>query len=171
MKSKGAYILFPVVLVIWGFIAYRFVGFLKQDNVAVSATKTEEISIKPENFVQDTFSIVADYRDPFLGVLKKEPLAIIVPKPVVLSPKPVVKQNVPWPLISYHGSIKNTGSGKVYAMVKINNKLKNLSVDDELDGIRIVEINRESIVVMLNNEKRIFTRNKKDEKNSKQTTN
>jgi hypothetical protein len=160
MKSKGSYILFPIVLVIWGFIAYRFVGFLKQDKFAISKSTNDEININQAGLTRDTFTISANYRDPFLSNIHYQP-APTSNSSTIKPAASATKISRPWPILAYHGLIKNTNTNKVNALLSINKKMKNVSTSDEIEGLKILNIQRDSIVVRFNNEKKSFGRTKK----------
>ena len=150
------YILLPVVIIVWGIIANRLVKYIKQDTPVSPAEISEEIRFKPENFKQDTFSIVANYRDPFLGAFAVEhPPVSSLPK-APSPPKPVVVKNIKWPVIAFKGLIKNHESQKIYGMMTIDGKLRSVLVKDEILGIKVLDIQRDSIGVVFNNEKRSF---------------
>ena len=167
MKNKGTYILVPLVIIIWAVIGYRLFKYLNADKVEIHEAKKAELHILQQNFTPDTFSILANYRDPFLNV-NNTPAR--VHKTVGPLSKPVVKSDKPWPAIAYHGLIKNDALNRAYAMISINNKLKNLAVNDEFDGVQVINMNRDSICVSFNMERRTFgLSKKKDEKAPKQT--
>jgi len=166
MKNKAGYILLPLVVAVWALIGYRVLGFLKQDKISVSDTKTEEPNISLNNLVQDTFSIEANYRDPFIAQ-QVQHVVVTGPPQKVVQPKPVAKQNQPWPTISYLGLVKNNKSNKALAMVTFNKKLRNMGIGDETDGIKIIDIQRDSLVAKFNGERKSFIRGKKNEKAGK----
>nr|WP_298924946.1 hypothetical protein [uncultured Allomuricauda sp.] len=67
-KNIKTYILVGLVLMIWGFIGIKVFGALSPE--PETPVFAENVNFKPKRVVQrDTFSIVADYRDPFLGTL------------------------------------------------------------------------------------------------------
>ena len=70
-KEKKTYLLLAVVLVIWGVLAFQiFKAVNPSEEVVPVFTTTQKTNlIKLEK--RDTFSIVANYRDPFLGTLPK----------------------------------------------------------------------------------------------------
>lgn len=161
MKSnKGIYILLPLVFVVWGVIAYRMVKYLKQDSVVVPQSTFTGIEFTTENFKEDTFYIVADYRDPFLGEVKKEIKKVTkpLPKPVI---KPAAKAEAPWPSVTFHGLIKNRDSKKAYALLSINGKRKSLIEKEEWQGLIVVAIEGDSITLAYNKQKRSFKKVKR----------
>src|SRR5258708_1692147 len=103
MKNKKVVILLLVLTAgIWGTVIYRiFKTVHKKDRVQIKAAESKSNF----SYLPDTFSIVADYRDPFLG----KRAVMEVPKktssgPVKPKPAPVVNI-IKWPAISYAGII------------------------------------------------------------------
>ncbi|MEC7264020.1 MAG: hypothetical protein VXW38_09790 [Bacteroidota bacterium] len=61
-----------LVLVIWGIIGYRLISAFAPDSEPTMAMSP--VDFKPKNLAQkDTFSLLADYRDPFLGTWNTSP--------------------------------------------------------------------------------------------------
>lgn len=59
-----------LVLVIWGIIGYKIINAFSADPVI--NTVTRNVSFKPKKVAKkDTFSLLANYRDPFLGTWNK----------------------------------------------------------------------------------------------------
>ncbi|MBS9464164.1 hypothetical protein KIM67_17205 [Flagellimonas sp. 389] len=86
-KNVKTYLLLGLVLAIWGIIGFRILGVFSPEREAVVAV--EKLNFKPKEIVErDTFSILADYRDPFLGTLsatKKKTGTSSRPKPPVVA--------------------------------------------------------------------------------------
>ena len=71
-KNTKTYLLLGVVLLIWGIIGYKIVKAISPDEPELFAV--ENVNFKPlrSTTKKDTFSILANYRDPFLGTLPKQ---------------------------------------------------------------------------------------------------
>jgi len=109
-----------------------------------SSTGTEVQLLEP-----DTFSIIAEYRDPFLGKIRSAKPKTLQPKK---KPKPVQKEPEPqlrWPSITYGGMIRNQKTGKLVAMVKIDGKDNLLAVGNVVSEVRLVKVYPDSIKVAL----------------------
>lgn len=90
--------LLGVVLLIWGVVGYKILNTLSPD--APTQNQLKEISFEPKKIAEkDTFSILANYRDPFLGTLPKKKVVKRKSKPKVAA--------VPEPNIIYTGSVIN----------------------------------------------------------------
>lgn len=106
------------------------------------------------SLASDTFSIIADYRDPFLQnqSFSQNTVNEIQKSNIPLSLK--VEKVVQWPTIVYGGTIMNQKSSKQLALVKINGKEKILKTGEMVEEIELVKIYKDSIEVrMLKNRK------------------
>ena len=147
-NKKALYVLVPLVLIIWGVIGYRIWVGMNSDNPDYFV---EQVNTEPvvEMLEPDTFSIIADYRDPFLGRIRS-------PKPktgeIKKRPIQVKKKSEPplrWPSITYGGMIKNQKTNKLVAMVKINGKDNLMAVGNIMAEVRLVKVYPDSIKVAL----------------------
>ena len=156
MKNKKAiYILLPLVAIIWGIIIYKVFSAIgskaiePSDNFSYSSMLPVKTSI-------DTFSIIANYRDPFLGKMMVHSSENDQPaKPVIKieKPKPVPAQ---WPSIAYHGMIKNQKTGKQLYLVKINNTDNMMKRGEIISDVELKETYKDSIEVVFKKEKRMI---------------
>ena len=106
-KQTKTYILLGVVLLIWGIIGFRIYGSLSPtpevNEVAGMATFRPKAIKEREHF-----TILADYRDPFLGTM---PAREVVRKKI----KKTVAPQEPMPEMTYTGYITDTSTqGKIY---------------------------------------------------------
>ncbi len=114
----------PLVILVWGFVFYKLFGsFFSAPNYAKEEVKQV---IDVDEIEKDTFVIVADYRDPFLGKKVK----IRKPSTSVAHSAPKSKRNgvkiskaeKPWPSISYKGMIKNNNSDRRVGILNVGGK-------------------------------------------------
>lgn len=119
------------VVLVWGSIGFKLLNVFSPDTgTAVVVEKT--IQFTPKNPApKDTFSILAAYRDPFLGTVstlpkKKQP-------PQKPKPKPVV-----FPTIRYTGSIANPYTKSPVFFVTIAGNAYLMKKGDKNDGITLV---------------------------------
>ncbi|MEM6540789.1 MAG: hypothetical protein AAF634_06480 [Bacteroidota bacterium] len=140
-KNKRTYILLVAVLIIWGFLGYRILGAInpsekpavKQDLVG----RPYQIALKK----RDTFSVHADYRDPFLGTwpdgkkktLRKKALA--------------AKKETPQRNIVYSGSLAENGSDQRLFFVTIEGNQQIMAKNEVVQGVKLVNGTSESIKV------------------------
>jgi len=154
MKNKKVVILLLILAAgIWGTVIYRiFKTVHKEDTVQRKPAES-----KPDfSSLPDTFSIVADYRDPFLGKrvvpqsLKKVTTPVVKPKP-----EPVAS-TIKWPALSYSGIIKNKNDAKELALVKIDQKEFIMRTGEVMQGVQLSKIFKDSIVVLYQKEKKVI---------------
>ena len=101
------------------------------------ATQTTLIPKRTEK--RDTFELVADYRDPFLGTLptsKQKPFKRTVQK------KPISKRN-----IVYSGLVSQTESGNTMYFVSIDGQQHIMSKNAEINGVKLLKGNSQKITV------------------------
>ena len=158
MKKKSTlYIVSTIVVLLWGYIIYKFFNPPRAENRAISASPVfDNLS---SNVVIDTFSISAEYRDPFFGKSIPKPVfksnnngtsTASIKTPIIVSPKVIAVNK---PVVSYLGLIKNSKQNKQVALIQINGTMNNLSVGDKQDGIEVLKILKDSIEVRFQKEK------------------
>ena len=146
-----------IVVIIWGLIFYKIFSTIgshdnTNNNMAMQALR------KDTGFHRaDTFMIMNNYRDPFLGTrttnYKKEN-ASVVKKNTPPVPKIVVV--VKWPVIVYNGLIKKKESVKPLALVKIDGKSEFMTKGSVVSDVELVNLYRDSISVSFNGEKKVI---------------
>ena len=153
MKNKKAiYFLLPLVLIIWGIIIYRI--FFDTISINNSEILSRGIPLKIVKENVDTFSIYADYGDPFLDYLweydesevEQDPSEIvetIIEKPPVL---------VNWPSISFGGIVKNQKSNKQVVVVNIEESGHLMKIGDVVMGVTLKKVFNDSIQVVYEKE-------------------
>lgn len=156
MKNKKLiYVLLPAVLVIWGIIFYRIFNAAGGDD-NISSFNDPGIREAQVSSYTDTFSIVADYRDPFMGKLAVEnrPKTVVTVQPRITEPKPQSPVKIAWPSIGYSGMIKNQKSALQLALLQVDGKSHTLKAGQSVEGVQLVKIFRDSVEVIFQNEKR-----------------
>ena len=127
-KKQILYYLLPLVILVWGFVFYQlFSYFFSSPNYA---KENSVVPINIEKIEQDTFSIVANYRDPFLGkkvtagrrAIASHTSQQPVVRPSNSSVKPAQKVEQPWPVIQYQGMIKNNNADRRVGILKMDGK-------------------------------------------------
>lgn len=137
-KNVKTYTLLGLVLLIWGIIGFKVVGALSPkplpEDAPVSMTKLP--MLKKE---RDTFSIMANYRDPFLGTMppiKKEAVKKSIPK-----------TKVPKKNIVYSGLVSKSGSGSTLYFVTIDGQQFLMSRNEVVNDVRLLNGDQETIKV------------------------
>jgi hypothetical protein len=157
-KKKTLYIMLPIVALVWGFVLYQlFSSFFSTPNYAIK--KAEQI-INIDEIKQDTFLIVANYRDPFLGkkvrLKKVNNTSSNVKKNTVKISQ--VKAEQSWPSITYNGMIKNNNSDRRVGILKVNGKEYLVKEKDMVNEITILSINKNTVSVRFQKENKTITK-------------
>ncbi|MFC4221171.1 hypothetical protein [Flagellimonas marina] len=140
-KNLRTYVLLALVLILWGIIGFKVIGTLSpepQPEIVVKRTSQDLKSVKK----RDTFSLIADYRDPFLGTLP--------PRKKKTGKRPVAKKEMPKKNIVYSGLVSQTGSGSTLFFISIDGRQYTLSKNEEVDNVRLLRGNEENIRVRYN---------------------
>jgi hypothetical protein len=160
------YLLFTLVAIIWGAIVYQVWTYLGKDDDQ-SLYTDRDYSPTETVLVPDTFSLSLAYPDPFTGkpstgsaqshqrtvsasTKKRSPSStpsIIEEQPKAISP----------PKLIYQGySINNSEVTRV--RLQLNGKGITYRLDEEKEGIRVVAMSRDSIIVLKENSRFVFPR-------------
>ncbi|MAU27265.1 MAG: hypothetical protein CMH48_09970 [Muricauda sp.] len=138
-KNKKTYVLLALVVIIWGVLGFRLVKTLNPQKDEITIAENLEpytpIPIKK----RDTFSVSANYRDPFLGTLpknsqKEKRSAIQIPK-------------TPERMISYQGSVSANGSQSRLFFISIDGQQHVFEKGKVIDGVALVWGNDQRIKV------------------------
>lgn len=148
MKNKRSiYILLPVVLLIWGLVAYQFFSFATEAPEAVDQAGVinfEPIQIRSA----DSSAFSVDYRDPFLGKMynanmvkrtlkKKHPVAKM----------PVKKEPIVFPKIAYKGIVSDTKDKMRVFMIIINGHTYLMRKGETESEVLLKDGNKEMVVI------------------------
>jgi len=143
-KNKKTYVLLIAVFSIWGLLGFKIVGALNTDapkqELAMVSKKYSINSIKK----RDTFSISANYRDPFLGTMPK------AKTPKKIRKKSIKKPEFPKRNISYSGSVGQNGTKARMYFVTIDGQQHIMSNNEIISDVKLVSGNSESIKVRYN---------------------
>lgn len=137
-KNIRTYILLGTVLVIWGLIGLKIFNAITPE--APQETSTESFDFKPMAAIEkDTFHIVADYRDPFLGTL---------PTAKKVRPKAkTVKAQAPKRTIAYTGSIANKDRKKNVFFVTIEGQQFLMKIGQTMNKVKLLNGSAQTIRV------------------------
>ena len=153
MKNKKAvYFLLPVVLAIWGMIGYRIFSSLKKKEAVTDSYQVIDTEKNIEGTI-DTFSINADYTDPFLHQvvsIEKRPASPKVQK----ENKPIIP--VAWPDIIFRGIIKNPQAKRQTALIVINGKDYLMKAGEKNENIMLARVFKDSVEVVFGKDKKIL---------------
>jgi hypothetical protein len=158
-KKKMLDVMLPLTIGIWVVVIARiYSAFHSQPKIFDNVINTANYDTSKEN-INDTFSIINNYRDPFeIGMSKQSSIKIVNPDsriPHTIKDAPAKKETI-WPVIQYSGMIKNQKSNKQLAMVLINGNLKNLKSGEVCENVTICKIFKDSIEIMFEKQKRFY---------------
>ena len=157
-NKKAAYLLLPIVILIWGYIGYRVIDYVEDDPISpVSHAVKVDPVIHSE--VPDEFELLLNYRDPFLGDVEKPMKKASLKNdqnPKVQ--KPAIATEVPWPKIAYGGMIKSNNTGINLASINIGGSSHMLRGGEIADGVKVLFIYRDSVRVEFANSKKTIVK-------------
>ena len=140
-KQTKTYLLLGVVLVIWGVIGFKVVNTLSP-NEEPQIVQKQAMDIPKATIKKDTFTLYANYRDPFLGTTQ--------------SPKKKIKKTVskkvdtPKKNIVYSGMVSQSGSGSSLFFVTVDGQQHIMSANQEIEGVRLLSGNASRIRIRYN---------------------
>lgn len=153
-NKKAIYVLLPLVIAIWGMISYRIYSAVNS-----SSESREEVFFQagftPPKALVDTFSLIANYRDPFLGKTIVETESEKPKSPVIKKEKPKPEAIV-WPAIVYKGMIKNQKSNKQLCLVSIAGQDNMMKEGDVATEVELKKITKDSIEVIFKKQSKYF---------------
>lgn len=157
-KKKTIYILMPIVILVWGFVFYQLYGYFF--STPSYANTEEKIVINIDEIKKDTFSIVANYRDPFLSQKKTqmENHQVAVKTNGSTTKKNSAPTLLKWPSIQYKGMIKNNNSERRVAIVTVDGKEHIVKEGITLNELKVVKIEKETITVSFQNEQKTINK-------------
>ncbi|RXR21261.1 hypothetical protein EQG63_04800 [Flavobacterium amnicola] len=162
-KKRLNIILILLVLGLWGTVAYKSLNrfFPPENRINESNNGSQSFNIK--RIEKENFSLEKLPRDPFLSKVlevKSSPVVIksIVPRAKVINtPKPLMnKPLMVWPKVYYYGYIKSQQKTEELILVKIDNKLLKVRKNQDIEGLVIKRVFKDSIEVMLNKSKKFI---------------
>ncbi len=166
MKNKKlTYILFPIVIIIWGLVIYRifFEGRTKPENITPVVKPVIKTDAKEE---QEAYRLIANYRDPFLNEIKTSVIEIkqeenkeeVNQRSSNLRRRRTSVSRIRWPEIKYGGFIEDGQNQKFTILLNIKNRDYLAHEGDTVDQIFIKEFHKDSIILVYNNEEKTLTK-------------
>ena len=143
-KQTKTYILLTVVLGIWGFIGLKVVNTINPPAAKVK-TKLAQAAFIPKAIKQrDTFSISANYRDPFLGT-------VYAPKMVKKATSKLArKTEEPEKNIAYTGFISDGSPNPSIFFVTVDGQQRMMALEDSFQEVKLISGAKSKIKVKIN---------------------
>jgi len=151
-NKKLTYFLICAVAVVWGVILYRvFFNNAEEEYTLKSAVTTTKHEPYDQYLLkEDTFKLVLNYKDPFLGGLVPETAPksdISAIKPVNFgSPAPPMPM-VDWSVIKYSGYIINPVTKKTVCIITVNGIERMLAEGEHFGGARLLKNKKDSVLI------------------------
>lgn len=140
-KNQKTYLLLTVVLAIWGILGFKVIRTVNPDSDQNVQPIVSE-KFKPIQFKErDTFSIVANYRDPFLGTL---PQSLKPKKPKRKFQK---KDTLPKREILYTGFIAESSSGHEIFFLTIDGHQQLMAKNEVFRKVKLLSGDPEKVKV------------------------
>lgn len=165
-KKKINIVLIGIVLALWGTVGYKTVNNYFFSKKLATKAMSYDNGLDTRQINKDTFHLESVMRDPFLNkqnyssvsVTKiSYPRSLSIKNKVVVAPVIKPKQEyINWPSISYHGYIKSKVNNDEVVLVKINQKMHKIKVNEEVEGVTLMKVYKDSIEFNFNNRKKII---------------
>jgi hypothetical protein len=144
MKNKKlTYFLVIVTLSIWGIVFYRIISSVGGNDVVTNYNLKQERSAELIDSTE-TFLLIADYRDPFLGSKIRKPALTRIKKAAVVV---VEKEKMDGSLVSYLGLISNSNNKKTVGVIRFKGKEYLVSDGDAVEDLVVVKNYKDSVKV------------------------
>lgn len=151
MKNKrNTYLLFAIVVIVWGIISYKILNTLYPNKETVKPQ--EELADFQPKPVQEqhTFTVSAHQRDPFLGTFNlPETKHITSGSPKAVSKKKEEMSKIP---IIFSGMITDKTSKEKIFFVSISSQQYVMRINDEVQQVKLLKGDKKAIRVKYNNQ-------------------
>ncbi len=158
MKKSLNYILIAAVILVWALIITKVVdAFDSGDEPVILKQQVKREVYNDFALPKDTLSLLLNYRDPFGLTTAKDSVTVNpVKKSLKIMPAP---RRANLSFIQYSGYIKNPGSNKLLAMMKIKNQEIIMSEGQTAEGIKLIRNMKDSLHIKFNGELRFIRLN------------
>lgn len=167
-KKKINIVLILIVLGLWGTVIYRSLNhyFFPDQNIVTQAETNSRFNYK--QIKKDSFELLPLAHDPFLKNSLNSPSpsnSNSFPRnasPKSSGPKKpaVIREKVPvvlyWPEINYYGYIKSSLKTEEMILIKVDNKLYKARKKDNVGGVVIKRIFKDSIEMSFKKENKFI---------------
>jgi hypothetical protein len=147
-KNTKTTVLLIVVIIVWGTIGYQiYLNYHPAQGEILELPKMPYIS--KQGIVKNTYTITANYRDPFTGKKYKKPE---LKQPILKKELP--KPEIIFPSIVFMGIIE--GTKKTY-IISINNTQEIFQLNDTFQDITLLAANEKRITLRYQNSIKNYT--------------
>ncbi len=156
------YLLAGVVLLIWGLVVYRIFSAVNEEEASFMPSAPPLASSRPKGeTLSDTFELIADYRDPFLGKMSAsgDPAPI---RRAVVRKKPVLQATpappVDWSFIAFLGTIRNKQGHKEIGLFRIRGQEVMMSAPETRGDVSVLKVGKDSAWISYQGIKKALTK-------------
>ena len=157
-KPIVKYLLIGFVVILWGIIFFKlFKIFNNPDSTEIINQSIVDDLNNTE--VLDTFSIVANYSDPFLKKYSSSSSQKVTPnknKDSIPQPRPHIDKETSWPNVIYNGRITNLKENASLVLLKVNTESHIVKEREIVSDIGVIKIYSDSIELLYKGQKKIF---------------
>ena len=162
MKNKKInYLLIPVVVMIWGYVAYSLITYGEEEE------KIEPILINSiidrQGGDKERKKLYLNYRDPFLKGIRTQRRVSPV-KASVKNAEKTPERKIEWGEVVYNGYLQNKDDEKKIGLLKINGTNVLAVTGESTTDIIIREIRQDSILLEKEDVRQWFRKNTKTNK-------
>jgi hypothetical protein len=160
-NKKSIYILLPFVVIVWGLVFYQVYNFINRDSEDKWFDRPVFSTQQQEKLINDTFNLILDYPDPFINrqVLPSSLSNEQKENKVSRSGSKILNGKLPEKKeleIAYKGFIRSKENNSRLEILVIDGKpyFAKKQIDDF--GIKIESVWNDSILIAIDNKKRIL---------------
>lgn len=164
MKKKINIVLIIVVLGLWSTVGYRALNqYFFSKKIGMEQMNFNTVNSNQIN--KDTFLLENITRDPFINKQNQSSAPLVTinyPKisnrkfKTSSSPNIKLKKYINWPSIFYHGYIQSKVNNEQLILVKINEVLYKLRINEAAEGVTLKKVYKDSVEFIFNKEKKII---------------
>jgi hypothetical protein len=151
--NKKTIFLLCIVIIVWGYTAFSFFGTFSGTNYNYSLADNNVKASSNDYKIDDSFVLLASYRDPFLG---NAPMQIIsrVKKPsdnIKITSIKEKEKNINKPVdisfIVFHGIVNNPSTKKKIALVSLHDKQYMASEGETIEEVSFIKNDKDSVFI------------------------
>lgn len=165
MKNKSVtYLLIGVVALIWGLVVYRIFNAVYEEEGVSNPTVAFRGDREAKLVQDDTFELILDYRDPFLGKMAVSSFLGDTPRPKARKKKPsppLSTMPVPaldWSFVAYLGAINGKQPGKEIGMFRLHGNEVMMKAKESRGEITVLKITKDSAYIQYQGVKKGLTK-------------
>ena len=134
-KKKKTYLLLIAVIGVWSLIGYNIFSYSNPKEVLSKKTIQQEFTFDAATKEMDTL-VISNYRDPFLGSIKKNKKKIKAQNPTAIS----------FPTVMYHGLVN--GNKEKSCVISVRNQQEIVKVGHTFLDVKLISASAKEITVV-----------------------